>query len=48
MFPAGEEVDIYSDNKVLEGSKNTFKINKKQEVELAIPCNGGVVIVSKK
>ena len=44
MFAAGETVQIYSDDKDLNGSVNPLKINKKQEVTLTIPCNGGVVV----
>ena len=44
MFEAGEEVNIYADNEKLEGSLRTKKLNKKGEMEITIPCNGGVVI----
>ena len=45
MLPAGETVQYYSDDKDLNGSLKPLKINKKQEVTLNIPCNGGMVIV---
>lgn len=45
MLPAGETVQYYSDDKDLNGSLKLLKINKKQEVTLNIPCNGGMVIV---
>ena len=44
MFTAGEELQCYSDDKKLEGSVKSFKLNKKQEVEITIPENGGLVI----
>jgi hypothetical protein len=44
MFNAGTEVKFYSDNAKLEGSEKTVKINKEQEFQLIIPCNGGIVI----
>lgn len=43
MFAAGEIVQYYSDDKDLNGSVKPLKMNKKQEVTLTIPCNGGVV-----
>lgn len=45
MISAGESVQIYTDNLQLEGSTKQVKMNKKQEVQLSIPCNGGVLIV---
>lgn len=44
MFASGETVQYYSDDKDLNGSLKSLKINKKQEVTLTIPCNGGVVL----
>lgn len=44
MFAAGEMVQYYSDDKDLNGSLKPLKINKKQEVTLTIPFNGGVVL----
>lgn len=44
MFTAGEELQCYSDDKELEGSVKSFKLNKKQEVEITMPQNGGLVI----
>jgi len=44
MFAAGETVQYYSDDKDLNGSLKPLKINKKQEVTLTIPFNGGVVL----
>jgi hypothetical protein len=45
MVKTGAEVKLYSDNEQLAGSVTTAKMNKKQEMELTIPSNGGVVIV---
>lgn len=47
MFAAGEEVQLYSDDAKLEGSLKTVKLNKKQELQLTIPCNGGVVVADR-
>lgn len=44
MFTAGEELQCYSDDQKLEGSVKSFKLNKKQEVEITMPQNGGLVI----
>lgn len=44
MFTAGEELQCYSDDKKLEGSVKSIKLNKKQEVEITMPQNGGLVI----
>jgi hypothetical protein len=37
-------VKFYSDDDQLNGSVKDLKINKKQQVAITIPCNGGVVI----
>ena len=47
MFEAGKEVSVYADNEQLEGSLCTKKLNKKGEMEITIPCNGGIVISNK-
>ena len=44
MFEAGSQLKLYSDTEKLEGSVKTFKLSKKKEVQISIPCNGGVVI----
>lgn len=44
MFAAGETIHYYSDDKDLNGSVKPLKMNKKQEVTLTIPCNGGIVL----
>lgn len=45
MFDKGQQLTIYSDNPQLEGSVKTVKQNKKQQVTITIPQNGGVVII---
>ena len=45
MFDKGAEVTVYSDDAQLNGSVKTLKQNKKQQMTITIPCNGGVVIV---
>ena len=44
MFSNGEKVRLFSDDKVLQGSVKQIGIGKKQELQLTIPCNGGVLI----
>lgn len=44
MFKPGQEVTVYSDDAQLQGSKKTVKTNKKNEITVTIPKNGGVVI----
>lgn len=45
MFDKGQQLTVYSDNPQLEGSVKTVKQNKKQQVTITIPQNGGVVIL---
>lgn len=44
MFSNEEKVRLFSDDKALQGSVKQIEIGKKQELQLAIPCNGGVLI----
>ena len=44
MFPAGSQLNLYSDTEKLEGSLKTVKLPKKQQMQISIPCNGGLVI----
>ena len=44
MFSNGEKVRLFSDDKALQGDVKQIEIGKKQELQLAIPCNGGVLI----
>ena len=46
MFDKGTDLTIYSDDALLNGSVKTLKQNKKQQVTITIPCNGGVVIMN--
>ena len=44
MFSNGEKVRLFSDDMALQGGVKQIEIGKKQELQLAIPCNGGVLI----
>ena len=44
MFSNGEKVRLFSDDKALQGGVKQIEIGKKQKLQLAIPCNGGVLI----
>ena len=44
MFSNGEKVKPFSDDKALQGGVKQIGIGKKQELQLTIPCNGGVLI----
>ena len=44
MLTSGKPVSIYSDDKNLEGSLSSAKLNKKRQLTITIPQNGGVVI----
>lgn len=48
MLEAGTEVELYTDNKNLEGSVEKMRINKKQILKVKIPTNGGLVIHTDK
>ena len=45
MFSNGEKVRLFSDDKVLQGGVKQIGIGKKQELQLSIPCNSGILIV---
>ena len=45
MFSNGEKVRLFSDDKVLQGGVKQIGIGKKQELQLSIPCNGGILFV---
>ena len=47
FFNAGETVTLYSDDAKLNGKVSEIKINKKQELKISIPKNGGLVITKK-
>jgi len=44
MFAAGSVLQLYSDDAQLNGSVKTIKQNKRQQLTVAIPCNGGLVV----
>lgn len=46
MLSAGSEVQLYTDNVSLQGSVRGVKLNKKSELQLNIPCNGGILIIN--
>ena len=46
MFQSGKEIKMYSDDEQLNGKETTLKTGGNQEIELAIPGNGGVLIVN--
>lgn len=46
MISAGETISVYTDNARLVGKTSTEKLNKHQQLQVSIPCNGGIVIVN--
>jgi hypothetical protein len=44
MFEKGAALKVYSDDAQLNGSVKTIKQNKKQQLAVTIPCNGGIVV----
>jgi hypothetical protein len=44
MFPQKSDLTVYSDDAQLAGSVKTVKQNKKQQLAVTIPQNGGLVI----
>ena len=46
MFEKGAALTVYSDDAQLNGSVNQVKQNKKQQLTVTIPCNGGLVITN--
>ena len=44
MFAAGSTLQLYNDDAQLNGSVKTIKQNKRQQLTVAIPCNGGLVV----
>ena len=44
MFGVGSLLQLYSDDAQLNGSVKTIKQNKRQQLTITIPCNGGVVV----
>ena len=46
MFAKDTQLTVYADDAQLNGSVKTVKQNKKQQLTLTIPCNGGVVVMN--
>ena len=46
MFEKGTELTVYNDDAQLNGSVKSLKQNKKQQIMMTIPCNGGIVIMA--
>ena len=46
MFEKGTELTVYSDDAQLNGSVKSLKQNKKQQIMMTIPINGGIVIMA--
>ena len=44
MIAAGSQLQVYSDDAKLQGSVKTMKLNRKKQMTVDIPCNGGIVI----
>ena len=44
MFDAKKPLTVYSDDAQLQGSMKSVKQNKKQQLAITIPQNGGIVI----
>ena len=47
MFEKGTSLRVYSDDAQLAGSVKTVQQNKKKQLTITIPCNGGVVVVNE-
>ena len=48
MIEAGKTVELYSDDEQLNGNLTSVRLDKNQEIDLTIPCNGGTLIVSSE
>jgi len=48
MFAAGTPLTVYSDDLQLNGSVKTVRQNKKRQLAVTIPCNGGLVVTNQK
>ena len=46
MFAKDTQLQVYSDDPQLQGSVKTVKQIKKQQLNVTIPCNGGLVIMN--
>ena len=47
MFIKGTSLQVYADDAQLNGSVKTVKQNKKQQITVTIPCNGGLLITAQ-
>ena len=47
MIAGGSQLKQYADDAQLNGSVNTIKLKKNQEIEVTIPCNGAVLLVNE-
>lgn len=47
MWASGTELQVYADDKELQGEVKSVKLGKKQTVKVTIPCNGGLMIVNR-
>lgn len=47
FFNTGETVKLYSDDSKLNGTVSDIRINRKKELKISIPKNGGLVITKK-
>ncbi|MBQ1700243.1 MAG: glycoside hydrolase family 97 protein [Prevotella sp.] len=47
MFTKGTSLQVYADDAQLNGSVKTVKQNKKQQITVTIPCNGGLLITAQ-
>lgn len=45
MFSSGDQLRLFSDNNMLQGDVKQIKLGKKQELQLSIPCNGGILVI---
>jgi hypothetical protein len=46
MIESGKEFKLYSDDDQLNGKVTSAKMGKNQEIDLTIPCNGGVLLIN--
>jgi hypothetical protein len=44
MFSSDDTLRIYSDNNKLEGNVGNIKVNKRKELTVSIPSNGGLLL----
>ena len=48
MFDEGEQLTVYSDDEHLNGSVRGVTIGKKKRLQVAIPCNGAVLVTNNR